>query len=315
MQYNIPVKNKLFRTKIKTIVLQGIFMARDGKLYKEEYFINHTPGVRDPRGIHFYSYFDSEFFPGFHSQSKGSTDLCVFALIVEGNYQHRSGKDGKFTTEEKGVLSLGGVSGRGGEIKVTGKNSCRRKCFLIYRTELFQQILLHYFPEGRGKFIRLSDPGKVESCFDRIKNEFISSGNMPDEARLSGLFLELMENAAKESGGKNEFPEVLSKALAFIEAHLSQAALTRQEIGEALGLTVRTLNRLFASHLKKGVTEYILERRLQMACGLLAFPFYRIGEVAEKCGFGSPIYMTRVFRKHFSCTPREYRKEHGKLPM
>ena len=289
-------------------------MLNISKTYREEYFINHTPVPRNPRGIHFYSYFDSEFIPGFHSQSRGNSNLCVIALIVEGSYQHRSGKEGKFVTEEKGVLSVGGLSGRGGEIRVTEKNSCRRKCVLIYRTEFFQQILLHYFPEGKGKFIRLSDPGKAESCFDRIKEEFIATNNMPDGARLAGLFLELMEIAAREEQGKNEYPENLLQALSYIEENVNQNSLTRKTVANAIGVTVRTLNRLFAAHLQKGVTEYILERRLQMASALLSFPLYRIGEIAEKCGFGSPIYMTRVFRRLFSCTPREYRKEHGKLP-
>ena len=287
-------------------------MAKNLKLYKEEYLFNSNSRLHDPRGIRFHSYFDSEFFPGFHSISNGHSDFCVVALIVEGEYQTKNGKNEKFRTHKKGCLSLGGLTGKGSELKVGGK-PCKRKCFLLYRTELFQQIFLHYFPEGKGKFIPLAQPDKLERLFDRIKEEFLSSNGFPDEALLAGLFLELMENAARENGRKSEYPEALFRAISAIEEELGSPTLSRQKLAEKTGFSTRTLNRLFSAYLQKGVTEYILERRLKMACGFLQFPFYRIGEIAEKCGFGSAIYMTRVFHKHFHTTPREYRKRQEKI--
>ena len=34
-----------------------------------------------------------------------------------------------------------------------------------------------------------------------------------------------------------------------------------------------------------------------------------ISEIAEKCGFMSDSYFSKIFREIYQCTPREYRKE------
>jgi len=54
--------------------------------------------------------------------------------------------------------------------------------------------------------------------------------------------------------------------------------------------------------------EWLNERRLQTACHLLASTSETVSEIAETCGFASPFYFSRVFRRHFGQSPINYRK-------
>ena len=58
-----------------------------------------------------------------------------------------------------------------------------------------------------------------------------------------------------------------------------------------------------------GVTfvEYLSHYRVAKAKRLLANPKISVTDVAAATGFGDPSYFTRVFRKHESASPSEYR--------
>jgi len=52
--------------------------------------------------------------------------------------------------------------------------------------------------------------------------------------------------------------------------------------------------------------EDLLRARIRRACWLLTNTELSMGEVAEQCGFNSPHYFSRVFRKRMGCPPSEY---------
>ncbi len=67
--------------------------------------------------------------------------------------------------------------------------------------------------------------------------------------------------------------------------------------------TSRQIKKLFG----KGFNKILTDTRLDNAKWLLAESTYRICDVALWSGFSDPLYFCRVFRKHFNCTPREFR--------
>lgn len=54
--------------------------------------------------------------------------------------------------------------------------------------------------------------------------------------------------------------------------------------------------------------EYLLHVRMAKAADLLRKSDASISQIAEECGFTDSNYFSRQFRKHYSCSPREYRK-------
>ncbi|WP_226554326.1 helix-turn-helix domain-containing protein [Celeribacter naphthalenivorans] len=99
-------------------------------------------------------------------------------------------------------------------------------------------------------------------------------------------------------------------AQAWIADHLSDPALTPGQIAEALNISLRHLNRVFA---REGVTvrQMIGQRRLSMALHLLQDPSYAsqsIGQISYKCGFSDQSLFSRQFRRHFGQSPKAARE-------
>ena len=62
----------------------------------------------------------------------------------------------------------------------------------------------------------------------------------------------------------------------------------------------------------KNFQDLLLEKRLLIACDLLTTTNKSIDFISEKSGFNSSSYFFRQFKKHYSCTPREFRKNKKK---
>jgi len=76
------------------------------------------------------------------------------------------------------------------------------------------------------------------------------------------------------------------------------------QIGSALGITPRTLNRIFGEVLGMPCGKYIQERKLMHGYHLLqTSPAMRIREVARRSGFDDPAYFTRAFTTRFHMAP------------
>jgi len=73
-------------------------------------------------------------------------------------------------------------------------------------------------------------------------------------------------------------------------------------------ITERTLNRGFKKEYDMTIHKYVDAIRLKNACELLSETNIPIHKIARRCGFKSPNYFSRSFRKEFGYSPTEYRK-------
>jgi AraC-like DNA-binding protein len=53
-------------------------------------------------------------------------------------------------------------------------------------------------------------------------------------------------------------------------------------------------------------SECLQSRKVEAAKRMLLDPLASIAEVSAWCGFTSPAYFARVFRRQVGCSPREY---------
>ncbi|MFA6543110.1 MAG: AraC family transcriptional regulator [Limisphaerales bacterium] len=84
--------------------------------------------------------------------------------------------------------------------------------------------------------------------------------------------------------------------------------ITLAEWARAVGLNAVYFGRVFKRETGLRPMEWLNQRRLQMACQHLASTSKTVSEIAENCGFASPFYFSRVFRRHFGQSPLTYRK-------
>lgn len=66
--------------------------------------------------------------------------------------------------------------------------------------------------------------------------------------------------------------------------------------------------RLFKQSTGMTPYQYLTQCRLERAQHLLANTDLTIAEIAERVGFATHSHFTKVFRQHFSVTPKVYRQ-------
>ena len=94
-----------------------------------------------------------------------------------------------------------------------------------------------------------------------------------------------------------------------IERNLDDLALGPRTLAERFGISIRYLHLLFAKE-DRTVSRWILERRLERCRRdlMVAGPHKNITETAFAWGFNDGAHFSRVFKKRYGVSPREYRR-------
>ncbi len=102
--------------------------------------------------------------------------------------------------------------------------------------------------------------------------------------------------------------EKMKLVLKYIENHYMDK-ITIEEIAAEAGLSQSHFMKYFKNMMGTSFTRYLNEYRLIMASRLLVSSDASILDIAAEVGFENLSYFNRTFKKRFSQTPREYRKE------
>lgn len=104
-----------------------------------------------------------------------------------------------------------------------------------------------------------------------------------------------------------EDPELLA-AVAFIRRNCC-SAITVAEVADAVPVGRRTLERKFQDAFGHTPLEEIRRLRLMRVRELLIQTDLPISKIADKVGFGTPEYMTTIFKAEFGITPFKFRAQ------
>lgn len=100
----------------------------------------------------------------------------------------------------------------------------------------------------------------------------------------------------------------LVAALEYIREHAA-SPIAIPEVARHAGISRRGLERRFMEVLGRTPVEHVTGIRLDHLKRLLVETDLAIADLAERCGFCSPEYMTYVFRKTMGLAPLRYRRE------
>ncbi len=95
----------------------------------------------------------------------------------------------------------------------------------------------------------------------------------------------------------------------FIEVGLHRP-LALAELGRHLGLSVSRAAHVVRDQFGVSFGTLLLDRRLALACHLLAAGDASVGEVARRCGFASQQWFSRVFTRRHGEPPGRWRRTH-----
>ena len=270
------------------------------KLYHEEFHINPRPFDENADKLQFYCAFHSCWKPGFVGQPSGGK-YAIYALVKSG-ISHTS-RDGRIYVTKGVCFSFSRTQRPYQRAEAVGPDDLVRKAIMLHHNAFHEMIAAHFFPV-RGGSLPLQQPERVERILDCIYEELGHS--LPDDALLSGCFVQLLQEVCNQQV-KNVYPDALNLALDFIRENLDDPNLSREQIASRCGMSVRTLSRIFQQHLKIPTAQYIIQRRLEQVCGMLALPRLSIKEIAVRCGFRRAGFLTGQFRQHYGMTPKDFR--------
>jgi AraC-like DNA-binding protein len=131
-----------------------------------------------------------------------------------------------------------------------------------------------------------------------------------DSAALGEVVLTLVERALAAEPAEAFAPSgTRERVLAYVREHLFDPDLRTGAIADALGVSRRTVQDVFAG-MATTPTAFITEQRLAAAARKLAggADCGRITDLALDLGFNDPAYFARVFRARYQVSPNAYRE-------
>ncbi len=88
---------------------------------------------------------------------------------------------------------------------------------------------------------------------------------------------------------------------------------TTESLAELAGISPFHFHRIFRALTGETMFAFLQRRKLLRALELINEDRFTLTEIALECGFDSGSSLSRAFRKHFNCTPTEYRQRHPSL--
>lgn len=98
----------------------------------------------------------------------------------------------------------------------------------------------------------------------------------------------------------------LKQILGWIDRHLENP-ITLRDLADCAGVSPRECQRMFRRYLHCRPMEYLCQRRLLVAAEQLAATSFSVTEIALQCGFSSPSYFSKQFKRLVGQTPAAYR--------
>ncbi len=100
---------------------------------------------------------------------------------------------------------------------------------------------------------------------------------------------------------------IVSNVQKYIGEHIEEK-LTLNDIASVFHISPNYLSLLFKKYNDAGFSEYISQMKIARAKELMAEGNLKIYEIADRLGFESAFYFSKVFKKITGYTPRDYQQ-------
>lgn len=122
------------------------------------------------------------------------------------------------------------------------------------------------------------------------------------------LYRQYKAEIDKNSPNTNQDEIRIRKMLDFIHDRYAED-LQLSQIAQAADIGERECLRCFQRVIQVSPIQYLLKYRVMQGASVLRSASHLcIAEVSTLCGFDSPSNFSKVFKRFFACTPKEYRK-------
>lgn len=106
--------------------------------------------------------------------------------------------------------------------------------------------------------------------------------------------------------------ELIGQVKSYITAHLKED-LRMEQMARQFCISADYLSKLFKREEGIGIGDYIVDERMFLAAQLLKVGRANVSRIAYECGYDNYSYFTKVFKKKYGMTPREYMQKAGDM--
>lgn len=117
-------------------------------------------------------------------------------------------------------------------------------------------------------------------------------------------------SAISNTGGRYSY--TIRKSIDYIDENYAEN-LTLDTISAAVNISKSYLSMIFKQEMGINFISYLTNYRIERAKDLLTNSNLKIYEIAEKVGFGSPYYFSKVFKDITKLSCKEYKSRYGNL--
>lgn len=104
----------------------------------------------------------------------------------------------------------------------------------------------------------------------------------------------------------NAHEQITSKVRTYIQEHLAEG-ISLQVIADYIGLHPVYLSKVYKTVTGETIGDYLYSLRMNRASYLLLNSDLKIADVSKALGFLAPPHFIKIFKKHYGCTPQEFR--------
>jgi AraC-like DNA-binding protein len=148
---------------------------------------------------------------------------------------------------------------------------------------------------------------KLLECFISLNKEERKHGVSLKCYALLYEILHLLNSTEEYLSSKNR--STLEKAVDYVEQNFQDCDFGVDNILSYLNISATQLRNLFHSKYGKSPMQYLIEKRINFAKILLLYSENNIETISELCGFNSPFYFSKIFKKYVGVAPLYFRQE------
>lgn len=180
--------------------------------------------------------------------------------------------------------------------KKSEKMTCRWLFVDVEINKVFKLDSLYQFP------VVINDDRKNElnRLFDRLFATEDIWENYSDCYKLLGCLMKMATSRRKD------IPDGVRRALSYMAEHYREP-LTVEALAKIANISESNFYSSFKKHMGNSPISYLNHYRLSIAADKLAETDDAIGEVAYWVGINDPLYFSKIFKRTYGMTPREYR--------
>ena len=159
--------------------------------------------------------------------------------------------------------------------------------------------LYRKYPELYGQHPAISSEEQVQPVLT----------GMESVQELESFLYELLSWIQERSEEMEGYSRIVQGAIDYVAQHYGEKDLSVAQIADHLHFSPAYLNVLFKQEMKVTIKQYLSSYRLDRARRLLEDDYFKVTEIAEKCGYTNANYFAKVFREAMGMTPAEFRKQ------